>query len=426
MGFAAAAVFTILYLVGVLSALEDRLYDFFLGFRANREHINDVVFLDIDDQAIAYYGVFPWPRSIPADGLLRLKEYGARAGIFDIEYIDRGPQGIDSLYLENGLGNDFQRSFLDISSAAQEMLSAIQAGQISRSDIPDFAVNLSSLIHREQQSLYSKAQNIARNNDIYLAQALALYGESWTTLNLRDFRLEGEQAERRWIAQGHFAYPVGASPNASRGAGFIDVLPTLPMFANASKGAGFTNVEIDNDGVRRRVFLAQNIDDHWYLQLAFAPLINYLDNPEIILEKSKMIIKQAAFSDGRKKDIVIPLDFRGRMMLDWPKKDYYESYTHISFANFCLLDEIEAELEQYSRILIDADFHNFAQFDSSLSVIPGRLLEIREVFDAMHTLRSDAMENTSDDSFNDFIKYRDYAYELLGDVLELDIITKVR
>jgi len=425
LGFAAAAVFTILYLVDVLSALEDRLYDFFLGFRANREHIEDVVFLDIDDQAIAYYGVFPWPRSIPADGLLRLKEYRARAGIFDIEYIDRGPQGIDSLYLENGLGNDFQRSFQEVSSATQEMLSAVQAGQISRSDIGDFAKELSSLINRERQNLYSKAQNVARNNDIYLANALALYGHSWTTLNLRDFRLDGEQAQRRQIAQELFSYSVKISPNASLGAGFIDVLPTLPIFAYSSKGAGFTNVEIDNDGVRRRVYLTQNIDDHWYLQLAFAPLINYLNNPEIVLEKSKMTIKQVKFPDGRIKDIVIPLDYKGRMMLDWPKKDYYQSYTHISFANFCLLDEIETELEQYNRILIDADFINFAQFDSSLSVIPGLLMEIREIFDAAHTLRSSAMENTNDDSFNDFIKYRDYAHELLDEFLELDAAAKV-
>jgi len=425
-GFAAAAVFSILYLIGVLSSLEDRLYDFFLGFRANRERLDSVVFLDVDDQAIAYYGFFPWPRSIPADGLLRLKEYGANAAIFDIEYIDRGPQGVDSLYLDTGLENDFQHSFYEISTAAQEMLSAIQAGQIGRSDIAHFAEDLSLLINREHKSLFSKAQSIARDNDIYLAQALALYGSSWLTLNLREFPLEGEQAERYLTAQERFAFPLNASPNAGKGAGFVDILPSLPMFANAAKGAGFTNAEIDNDGVRRRIFLAQNIHDHWYLQLAFAPLVDYLGNPEITLEKSKLTIKQAEMPDGRKKDIVIPLDQKNRMMLDWPKEDYYESYTHISFANFCLLDEIEAELEQYSRILIDTGFLDFAQFAPSLSAIPGLLLETKELFDASRSSRSYAMENTDDASFNDFIKYRNYAYEILGEMLELDIITTVQ
>jgi adenylate cyclase len=425
LGLAAAAVFSVLYLAGALTSLEYLFYDFFLGFRANRERIDSVVFLDIDDQAIAYYGIFPWPRSIPADGLLRLKEYGARAAIFDIEYIDRGPQGVDSLYLDYGLGNDFFRSFSEINTATQEVLSAIRTGQIGRSDINHYANVLSSLIQNERQNLYNKAQNVARDNDIYLAQALALYNRSWTTLNLREFPLEGEQAERRTLTQERFSYPVNASPNASRGAGFIDILPPLPVFANASNGAGFTNVEIDNDGVRRRVFLAQNIDDHWYLQLAFAPLINYLGNPEIILEKSRLIIKQAQMPGGRVKDIVIPLDSRGRMMLDWPKEDYYASYTHISFANFSLLDEIEVELEQYSRILADTDILSFVQFDSSLSVIPVMLNDIGNLFDAAQEARHHAMEKTSDDSFDAYIKHRNYAYELLGEVLTLDVITKL-
>ncbi|MCL2209555.1 MAG: hypothetical protein FWC19_06680 [Treponema sp.] len=43
-----------------------------------------IVFLDIDDSAIFHNGVYPWPHSIPAEGLLRLKEYGTLAAIFDI------------------------------------------------------------------------------------------------------------------------------------------------------------------------------------------------------------------------------------------------------------------------------------------------------------------------------------------------------
>jgi len=423
---AAAAVYTFLYLFGMMTSLEDRLYDFFLGFRANRGRIDSVVFLDIDDQAIAYYGFFPWPRSITADGLLRLKEYGARAGIFDIEYIDRGPQGVDSIYLENGLGNDFFRSFSEISSAARGVLSSIRTGNIGRNDIDDYSASLAEIINSEHQSLYDKAQRIARDNDIYLAQALALFGRSWSTLNLRDRLLEGEQAERYLLAQEKFAYNINASPNASKGAGFIDILPALPLFAQAAKGAGFTNVEIDNDGVRRRVFLAQNIHDHWYLQLAFAPLINYLGEPEVVLEKSKMTIKNAKLPNGRTKDIVIPLDPKGRMMLDWPKENYYDSYTHISFANFCLLDEIEAEIEKYCRILSDVDFFNFAQFDSSLSAVPALLIETMNVLDSARTNRNGAMECGSGEYFEAFLECRGYAYELLNSLINMNIASKTQ
>jgi len=426
LGLISAALFALLYFADVLSPLEDRLYDYFLSFRADRERIDSVIFLDIDDPSIAYNGIFPWPRSIPADGLLRLKEYGTRAAIFDIEFIDRGPQGVDNLYLDRGLGNDFDRSFSEINSNTQDFISALKAGRIERDDMDYYAGSLSAMIGDERENLYLKAQNVARDNDRYLAQALALFGRSWSTLNLRAYPLDGEQAERRSIAEERFSYQVIAAPDAYRGAGFVDILPALPIFAQAAMGAGFTNVEVDGDGIRRRIYLAQNIRDRWYLQLAFAPLMDYLGKPDILLEKRKLTISQARLPDGGKKDFVIPLDYRGRMMLDWPKENYPESYKHISFANFSLLDEIEADLENYSHELASADLTFFAQFDSTLATIPVILNDIGELFDAAQTARTHAMEYTSNDSFEAYLEYRNQSYALLAEVLALDTGKKIQ
>jgi adenylate cyclase len=425
-GLAAAVAFSVLYLVGALTSMEDSLYDFFLHFRANREHIDSVVFLDVNDQAIAYYGFYPWPRSITADGLLRLKEYGARAVTFDIEYIDRGPQGVDSLYLEQGLANDFERSFSEINSSAQDIFSAIGSGRMARNEITNYAKFLSNMIEREKKGLYSKAQGVARDNDIYLAQAFALNGNSWSTINLWAYQLDGEQAERRSLAEEHFSYPVNAAPNASRGEGAVDILPALPLFSSAAKGAGYTNVVIDNDGVRRRIYLTQNLHDHWYLQLAFAPLIDYLGKPEIFLEKRKLTVKQVKLPNGKVEDLVIPLDPKGRMMLDWPKKDYNDSYTHVSFAEFSLLDEMEAEIEKYSRVLAAEDMMFFSQIDKSLMSIPVILGNMTQLLDAARESRNSAMENTSTDSFNAFLEYRNNAYEMLGEVLKDDPASKIK
>jgi adenylate cyclase len=426
MGFAASVFFALLYLTGALTTLEYRFYDFFLGFRANRERVDSIVFLNVDDQAIAYYGFFPWPRSIVADGLLRLKEYGTRAVIFDIEFIDRGPQGIDNIYLEHRLGHDFDRSFTEIAASASDIFSAFAAGRIGRDDLESFAEHFSGIIRRERNDLYNRTRAIARDNDIYLAQAIALNGSCWSTINMRAYPLEGEEAERRFMAEELFSYPVTASPDVSRGAGAIDILPALPMFSRAAKGAGYTNVEIDSDGIRRRVYLAQNVHDHWYLQLAFSPLINFLGNPEIFLERRKMTLKQAQMPDGRIRDIVIPLDSNGRMLLDWPKEDYIGSYSHVSFANFSLLDEIENEIEVYSHALAVADLMFFIQFDSSLDIIPVILNDMLELLGAAQTARHHAMENTSDESFYTFIQYRNYAYDLLAELLALDPVVKIQ
>ncbi|MDR0502530.1 MAG: CHASE2 domain-containing protein [Treponema sp.] len=426
LGLGAAAVFSFLYAAGVLSSFEERIYDIYLHFRPDRERIDSVVFLDVDDLAIAYNGIYPWPRSIPADGLLRLKEYGAKAAIFDIEYIDRGPQGVDIMYLDRGLGDDFFRSFSGIDTNVQDVLSAVTAGQIGRNDVAHYAGELSRMIDSERLNLFDKAQHVARDNDEYLAQALALFGRSWTTLNLQAFPLHGEQSRRRPVAEERFSYPVAASPDAYKGAGFVDILPSLLKFAESSMGAGFTNVEVDDDGVRRRVFLAQNVHDHWYLQLSFAPLINYLGKPEISLGKKKLTIKQAQMPDGMKKDISIPLDSKGRMMLDWPKTDYVDSYTHISFAVFSQLDEMEADLDLYSRALASAELGYFARFDSSLEPVGETINDICELLDASAAARSYAMENNSDDSFDAHISYRDTAYELIAGIIAADIENRIK
>ncbi|MDR0300743.1 MAG: adenylate/guanylate cyclase domain-containing protein, partial [Treponema sp.] len=423
-GFSASLLFALFYIAGAFNSLENRLYDFFMRFRADRARVDNVVFLDIDDSAIFYNGVFPWPRSIMAEGLLRLKEYGVRAAIFDIEYIDHGPQGVDSLYLNQGLSNDFNRSFSEINSNAQEIFSALKSGRIGRSDIDFYAGSFLELVNDLHKDLYTRAQGIARDNDRYLAQALSILGNGWSTLNLREYPLDGEQAQRRPIAE-RFAYPVNASADAHNGAGFIDILPALPLFAQAAKGSGFTNVEVDADGIRRGIYLAQKIDDYWYLQLAFAPLINYFGNPEILLEHKKLIVKQAHFPDGRLKDIVIPLDQKGRMMLDWPKEDYKDSYSHISFAQFSLLDEIETELEFYVRALADADIWTFAQFDPSINRAPVILANITDLLDAMNKNKGYAIEYASENFFDNYIECRNEAYRLLGELISLDINMRV-
>ena len=417
-GISAAVFFSALYLLGAFGNLGEQVYDFFLRFRPDRQRSEDVVFLDVDDNAIAYNGVFPWPRSVTADGLLRLKEYGARAAIFDIEFIDKGPQGVDSIYLSQRLPADFDRSFSEISTAAADVFSAIRSGRVRLNDIDDYALAFSGLVGSERDSLFARAQNVARDNDKYLIESSALFGRSWGTLNLRPDRLSGEQAERRFMAEERFSYPVKVAENIYKPKN-EDILPALPGFSLAAKGAGFTNVEIDKDGTRRRLYLSQKIFDHWYLQLAFAPLINYLGSPDIELGNHKLIIRNAKMPGGVIKDINIPLDGEGRMMLDWPKEDYFGSYHHISFVDVSLLEDIEAQLEQYARAFGTVEISFFAQFDQTLGRIPIITGDLSELYDAVHEAKALALENCSDEHFTDYVNYRAICRGLIRELLDM-------
>jgi len=424
-GLAAVVFFSLIFLLGVFDRLGDKVYDFLLVFRPNREDPGEFVFLDVDDNAIAYNGVFPWPRSITAEGLLRLKEYGARAAIFDIEYLDWGPKGVDTIYLNRGLPADFSQSFSGINYAVSDIFAALKSGRIDRGDMDEYSRILSELIRSEQSDLLKKAQNVARDNDLYLIQASALFGRSWVSLNLREEPLVNEeQAGRRPLAEENFSYPINAKANAVKGI-YVDILPALSGFALTAEGAGFTNVEIDHDGTRRRIDLAQNVYDHWYLQLAFAPLVHFLGNPEIELDNRKLLMKNAKMPGGVEKDISIPLDGHGRMVLDWPKEDYAKSYSHISFHEFSLLEDLEAELEYYCRAISTFDIYSFAQFDNSLMRIPFIANDLSDLFDAIGIYRNAALENCSDESFEAFVDFRREARILIRELLDIDPITKI-
>jgi len=417
-GFSAACVSAILYLTGVFPYFENKIYDIFLRFRAYRTRTDNVVFLDIDDEAIAYNGSYPWPRSVLADGLLRLKEYGVLAAIIDIDNTESSPQGVDALYLNQGLANDFNGSFNEINSAAQDVFSAVKTGRADRNNIDTFARRFTGTLNDEQENLYNKARNVARDNDQYMAKTIALFGKGWSTLRLQKNSSDGEQVERLTTAQERFSYPVNAAIDANKGAGYTDMPMPLPIFSEAFKGAGFNNTEPDADGVIRRVYLAQNVKNRWYLQLAFAPLISYFGNPNIALEKNTLTIKQAKLPDGKRKDYVVPLDEKGRMMIDWSRENFSDSYKpHISFADFTLLDEIENKIDEYRRLLESADMEYFAGFDPSFSNISAILSDAGELFNTARTAKQQAMENADGESFDTFIRNRDTGFSLLAELV---------
>ena len=423
-GFAVVVFFSIVYAAGIFGTLSYQTYDFFLRFRADRERSSDVIFLNVDDNAIAYYGVFPWPRSVTADGIMRLKEYGLRALIFDIEFIDRGHQGVDTIYLTRGLSVDFDRTFSEINAAVQDIFNAARAGMLDPADIDHHAQTFTHFVNVERSRLYNEVRRIARDNDEYLFQASELFGRSWVTLNLRSDPLWGEQAERRPIAEERFSRRIIAAENVHKG-NAVDILPPLPGLALSAQGAGFTNIEIDADGIRRRLYLAQNVHDHWYLQLSFAPLIHYLGNPQIELERRRLTIRDAHLPSGEIRDIVIPLDSRGRMLLDWPRQDYFDKFHHVSFVDFALLDDIEAQMEQFVNILHHSGLPFFAQFDTALQRAPFMIAELVEIFDAIHETRTYAMTHTSTEMFDWHVELRRLSRSLIREFIDTGVKEKI-
>ncbi|MDR0443521.1 MAG: adenylate/guanylate cyclase domain-containing protein [Treponema sp.] len=402
-GLAAAAVFSLLYITGGLDYIEERFYDLFLRFRVERPRVDNIVIAEADDPAIDYLGVWPWPRYGTADSLFRLTEYSPSNIIFDWLFLDPGAMGVDFQYLEHGLDRDFEHSLNRIHTA-----------------INNNERNLSSVIRNEYADLQTKAHGILRNNDQYFSEVIALNGNVWTTMYLESEPLEGDWAERRPFAEKHFSYPVTAAQNAHIGAGYVDVLSNLPLFAEGAKGAGVCNYDIDKDGIMRRIYLTNKVGNHWYIQLGFAPLMNSLGRPEILLEKRKLTIKQAKMPNGRVKDIDIPLDHEGKMLIDWPKTSYKDSFPRLSLLDVLQLGGIETELEDDARALAAALAPFATKFPAQsehFAGIPALLSESLAAFDSAKESKTLALQQVSKAHFGNFTAHRNYALSLLGEIV---------
>ncbi|MDR2964365.1 MAG: adenylate/guanylate cyclase domain-containing protein [Treponema sp.] len=396
--FASVFVFSLLHLTPAFRSGDYLLYDFFLRLKPNRKQSENIVFLNVDDAAIASIGVFPWPRSVIAEGFLRLKEYEAQAVILDIEYIDKSPTKVDEAYLRDGLARDYNRHFSEISTTVAQILNSIAVGRIPASKAASYIDGISELIADERDALYKSTLRITGDDDRFLAQAAALFGNTWGTLNLQEEPLAGEQAQRRAIAEERFAYPV--TNKGIREGINADLLLPIPLLSNAVKGAGFTNINPDPDGVRRRISLVQEVHGLWYLQLAFAPLMDLWGNPPVTVEPHRLIVHK----QGEK--FVIPLDSSGYMMLDWPKENYRESYTHISFYIFDLLESYLSGIESYLQLL--------ALSNSSLfPVIAKNAAALQDYFSLQREVKHKALEECSSEAFYEYIALRDETLEII-------------
>ena len=420
-----AVLFSALYLTPFFRNAEYGVYDLFLGLRPQRPRTERVALLDVDDRAIAHVGVFPWPRSVMADGLLRLKEFGASAVVFDIEYLDSSPPGIDAVYLQRGLSRDFQRSFGDIGTNVSDLFNALASGQISPKEARDYAAQLADLIASERDGLLARAEGLAQDNDRYLGQAARLNGRVWATVNLQAVPLEGEQAERRSAARQRFSVAVEADPSAPAG-DYMDVLAPIPYFLEASRGAGFTNVVIDPDGVRRRISLARRVDGAWYLQLITSPLLEVLGNPKIALEPGRLRLLGASLPEGGVGDINIPLDPQGNMMIDWPRENYFESYEHVSFYELSRLEELESSLDETVSALASLESWFLPDDDGRLVLAYAALAGAVETLDNAAAARFEALKESSVEAFDQWRLGRQEARSVLRDFLASGALEALR
>lgn len=356
--FIVAGVFAAFNLLGFYRSAENRVYDLLLRVKPAVPENPALLFLDIDDTAIAEVGTFPWSRDIMADGLVVLKEFGAAYAVFDIEYVDPSPRGVNAQLLEQEVPELFTSEFDAINQHNRELFQALRKGMIGLGDAQDYIGQLEQLTETSRKKLLDKVNEIARDNDAYLGRAARLFGSAFFTVNMVPAPEEKVSAELRSFVLDNIALPAAQVPP---GYPFVarDIRPAILPVIRGARGAGFPNVIVDSDGVRRRVDLVMGYSGHYFAQLGFAALLDWLGRPEVLVQRGRIILKGARVPGKGQRDIVIPLAEDRRFLINWPKKSYSDSFRHMTYYKLVQHRRLEQSLLYNLRIMDQAGYLGF-------------------------------------------------------------------
>jgi adenylate cyclase len=237
--------------------------------------------VDIDNKSIREIGQWPWPRSVIAELVDRLREAGAAAVVFDIFFSEpdrTAPQMLTVSLQHDKLDPDTMREVTRLLS-----------------ELPD--------------------------PDSKLAEAMRKV-PSVTAFVLAD----GEATEAPATKAG-FGFVSGGDDNPLRHVpDFKHAISTLPQLTAAALGNGFVNPSIDRDGIAREVPFVLRYDGKPFASLAAEALRVAQGAHAYIVRRSPNGELQI-----RVGDLTVPTDSAGRVWLHFarPNPDIYDSCAKI-------------------------------------------------------------------------------------------------
>ncbi len=129
-------------------------------------------------------------------------------------------------------------------------------------------------------------------------------------------------------------------------------LPTFPSLARVSRGLGFLSIKADRDGVLRRVPLLVKYGDGFYPSLPFRVVCDYLKVPPeaiTIIPGTAVILKDVPGKEGPKREIRIPIDRFGNMIISFLGP--WERMTHYNFSDIYRASDYRDELVMWGEEL---------------------------------------------------------------------------
>ena len=360
-------IFGLLAPLNIFQRIDYRFYDMELKLLTPPEESEDIALVEVDDNSLSYIGSWPWQRDILSEVLFRLKEFGAKTAVFDIEYLTASSLAVDE-NLTSTVKKEFDKIEQGIVFSVSDFSNQIGTNVIKKEDAEEAGDELiGSLLNDyiyESSKVIQQGMNL--NYDDEFAKNIQFFGNAFLTVNLRNIGITTPKDELDY-AKNRFLFTNIIDPDGliKKYNDFLrvedsvdyDFVPAIHSIVNHAAGIGFTNVVVDRDGVRRRIELINDCGDGQYaLQLSFSPFIKNLGVKKIERKKSSLVLYDALLPGKDKtENITIPLDSNGCMILNWSHNNYIDSFSHIPVYYIYDFSNAEKRLVDDMQILSDKD-----------------------------------------------------------------------
>ncbi|MFH1023738.1 MAG: adenylate/guanylate cyclase domain-containing protein [Planctomycetota bacterium] len=336
--------------------------------RPSFEESKSIVHIDIDEKSLEQIGRWPWPRDVHGHLVEVLTDFGAAGIGFDIEFPEKSQVIVDRRRLAEdlALGGRFAIYLDELEKTSREITAG--GGEAAAKRL----TALGGVIRKDAGELNTALAGVIRDTDALFGAAIRKSGDTYLNFTFLDPDSFNRSAEERLPRETIFklltaapdtppdalirdSFPGEIIPPGTRkhqlviqardyfvsrervrangrrvtGAeldllkpvrkeGEWEYLLPIPELAGGMKGCGYVSIDPDEDGILRRVHLIQLMEDRLYLQFGFKMLCDYWNiPPEDIRITLGETIELPPSRDGKRPAIRIPIDDKGRMMLNW-------------------------------------------------------------------------------------------------------------
>jgi adenylate cyclase len=339
--------------------LELKALDLRFSLKGNQPTVSPLLHIDIDDQSLAKLGRWPWPRSYHAKLLAILKECQARSVLFDVLFMEElkdTPE--DDVVLSQAI-KDFGSVYMPfyfledevpLDPALRDLLlkditvSVSEAAKILKIDADDLRERMllakrsvvdevvhSQMLKDHQLDIEGLLTRIEEAQGWFLVPEVESY--------IRE-NFSNQQLLRFFMDKFSLNYPHPVWPFKKK---YTHLSVPIRQYLETVKGSGFINADADIDGVTRKIPLFVLHENRLLAQLTVAALLDFLDVKEIEARPGNIVLKSAHLAQGA-KDITIPVDENGCMLVNWQGR-WGLSYKHVPYYLILRLQEIRDQLK---------------------------------------------------------------------------------